>query len=453
MRCTSINHLGVEVPNPRDANARLVALTALRCAKRYRTCNMANIRQGLALLRQPDFARLFAAYLITFTGSAMTPIAVAFGMLALTGSTRDSAIVIAAPTAAQIVILLLGGALADRASRRRQMVFAESMAATSQALIAILFLTGTPNIPVLALLMLVTGAAHALNSPAATGLLPELVARHELQAANSLLGSARSGAFMLGAALAGILVATVGAGITIAIDAATFVVSALLIASLRPAPLKTAAEASEKSSIINDLKLGWREFTAHQWLWTIVLQFSLVVAAGDAVYGLLGPAVAKAMLGGPEAWGFIAASMGAGTIVGGIVSLRLNIRRPMLFASWLVFFFAALPLALSVPLPVWALALAGFTGGLTGQMFAVLWYTTMQTEVPAHLLSRVSAYDHLGSIALAPLGIVVGGFLYEAIGYRDTLLIAAATTIIATALVLMVPGVRKLTVDPQQHAI
>jgi hypothetical protein len=109
-----------------------------------------------------------------------------------------------------------------------------------------------------------------------------------------------------------------------------------------------------------------------------------------------------------------------------------------------VFFFAGTPLALAVPLPLALICIAAFVGGLTGQMFAVLWYTTLQTEVPSHLLSRVSAYDHLGSICLAPLGVVVGGFLFEAIGGRSTLLIAAAIVIMPTVAVLFVPGVRNL---------
>ena len=71
--------------------------------------------------------------------------------------------------------------------------------------------------------------------------------------------------------------------------------------------------------------------------------------------------------------------------------------------------------------------MGAFVEGVAGQVFAVLWYTTLQQKIPAHMLSKVRAYDHLGSIALAPLGIVAGGFLFEAIGYRSTLLMAAAS--------------------------
>ncbi len=402
---------------------------------------MSEFRHGLALLRRRDFAKLFSAYLISFSGTAMAPIAMAFGVLELTGSTVASSIVIAAPIAAQIVVLLLGGALADRTSRQRMLVLADSLAMCAQLFIAWLFVTGLATVPALAALMLANGAARALSMPAGTGFVPQIVDRADLQAANALLGVARNSAFMLGAALAGALVATVGAGWTLAIDGISFGISALLIASLRPNRQVALAQAS----LLEDVRLGWREFISHKWLWTIVLQFSLIVAAIEAVFGLLGPAVARSQLGGSVDWGIISAAFGLGTLVGGMVGLQLNVQRPMLFATMCTLVFCVVPLGLSVPLSVWWVAGLAFADGIAGQTFAILWYTTLQKMIAAHLLSRVSAYDHLGSIALAPLGIVVGGFLFEMIGARATLLIAAATIVVPTLCVLAVREIRELT--------
>ncbi len=398
------------------------------------------IGDGLGLLTRPDFARLFTAYLITYSGNAMTPIAMAFGVLELTGSTRDSSLVIAAPTVAQIMMLSIGGALADRTARQRLMVSAESLAATSQITIATLFLTGYASVPVLILLMLVNGVAVALNVPATTGFITQVVQREELQAANALLGAARNGAMTMGAALGGVMVATFGAGITIAVDAATFAVAAVLIGTMT---VRTQAPA-EKASLLTDLRLGWNEFIAHQWLWSIVLQFSIIVAGFAAVFGLLGPAITRQEMNGAVDWGFIAASYGIGMISGGLLAMKVKVIRPMLFGTHCMFLWAAVPLALSVLAPIPVVVLAAFMSGMGAQMFFVLWYTTLQKEIPGNLLSRVAAYDHLGSIALAPLGIVAGGFLFELLGGQTTLLIAAATIIVPTALVLMVPGVRQL---------
>lgn len=403
---------------------------------------MSSIRDGLSLLAQPNFARGFGAYLVSFFGTAMAPIAMAFGVLELTGSTKMSAVVIAAPITAQILVLLFSGTLADRTSRKKVIVIADVIAMLTQVVIAGLFLTGTATVPLLAMFMLVLGLSFAFHHPAATGFIPLIVEPHELQSANALLGVARNSAITVGAAVAGVLVAFFGAGITLLIDAATFGISAMLIYGIRP---KTQ-EKGEPEKFLTDLKLGWYEFRRHTWLWAIVAQFALVVAAIEAVWGLLGPAIARDQLGGAATWGIIAASMGAGTLLGGFIAMRIEVDRKILLATWLVFFFAATPLALAVPLPVTGICIAAFIGGLTGQIFGVLWYTTLHKVIPSHMLSRVSAYDHLGSIALAPLGIVIGGLLYETLGSRPTLLIAAATVVLPTIAVLFVRDVWALRV-------
>jgi ABC-type nitrate/sulfonate/bicarbonate transport system permease component len=84
--------------------------------------------------------------------------------------------------------------------------------------------------------------------------------------------------------------------------------------------------------------------------------------------------------------------------------------------------------------------------------FGVFWYTTLQQKVPANMLSRVSAYDHLGSIALAPLGIVLFGLLYESGGHQLTLTVAALVVIVPTLLVFTVQDVRRMTIDYETSA-
>jgi predicted MFS family arabinose efflux permease len=402
-----------------------------------------SIREGLNLLRRRDFARLFSAYLISYSGTAMAPIAMAFGVLELTGSTRDSAFVIAAPVVAQICLILIGGAIADRTSRQRMLVLADTLAMCSQLTIAYLFLSGIATVPLLVGFMLVNGVATALGTPATMGFITQMVDHADLQAANGLLGVARNSAMVLGAAIAGILVATVGAGVTLAIDGLSFGLSALLIASLKP----RAQVEPEKASLLEDLRLGWHEFISRRWLWTIVLQFSIVVAALEAVFGLIGPAVTRSQMGGAIDWGIISAGFGLGTLVGGLVAININPKRPMLFATCCVFFFCGVPLTLSVPMSVWIITAVSFVEGVSGQIFAVLWYTTLQKLVAPDMLSRVSAYDHLGSVVLAPLGIVAGGFLYEAVGAKETLLIASLAIVIPTLAVLAVREVRELSSD------
>ena len=132
--------------------------------------------------------------------------------------------------------------------------------------------------------------------------------------------------------------------------------------------------------------------------------------------------------------------------------MQLRPRHPMYVASYCVLFFALVPMALIVPLAMWVVALAALIGGITGQIFGVFWYTTLQQKVPANMLSRVSAYDHLGSIALAPLGIILFGLLYENGGHQLTLTVAALVVIVPTLLVFTVQDVRRMTIEYETPA-
>jgi predicted MFS family arabinose efflux permease len=400
-----------------------------------------SFKSALGLLRDPNVSRLFGAYLVTYTGTAMAPIAMAFGVLQLTGSAADSAIVIAAPTAGSIAVLLLGGVIADRTSRQRVMWLAESVSMLSQLTMAYLFLSGQATVPLLTALMLINGVAMAFHVPAATGLIIQLVDRAQLQSVNALLGVARNAAMAGGAAFGGVLVATVGAGWTLALDGISFGLSALLVFTMRPRP----QAPTQQASMLTDLRTGWQEFTRHTWLWVIVVQFSLVVAAGEAMHGLIGPAFTLDYMGGPRDWGYIASALGIGTLLGGLVGIKVRPKYPMRTATLLVFCFGGIAIAMLFAAPLWAVMAAALFSGFTGQIFGVLWYTCLQMKVPGEMLSRVSAYDHLGSIALAPLGVVAGGLLYENLGAQPTLLIAAATVVIPTALALCVRDVRTMT--------
>ncbi|MFQ5698955.1 MAG: MFS transporter [Myxococcota bacterium] len=396
--------------------------------------------RGLRLLGERDLRRLLAARLVSAFGSAMAPIAIAFGVLELTGSATAMGVVIASETGAAALFQLVGGALADRGSRQRVMVAADLLALASQGLIALLLIHGEARVAELAALMAVSGIAFALHYPAAMGLVPLVVDGDRLQSANALLSLARSGAIGMGAACAGVLVATVGAGWAIAIDAASFGVSAALVASLRPRSQPRATP----SSVLRDLRQGWREFTSHRWLWTVVIQFSVLLAAYQASFAVVGPLVAMRRLGGATDWGWIAGAYGAGLLCGGVAALQLRVRRPILLGTLLTLLLALPPLLLVGPAPVFAVAAGAFAAGVGFELFMVLWYTTLQTHVAPEALSRVIAYDTLGSIVLIPLAEAAAGPLADAVGTSLTLWIAVGMIVLPTLAVLGIPEVRTL---------
>ena len=106
-----------------------------------------------------------------------------------------------------------------------------------------------------------------------------------------------------------------------------------------------------------------------------------------------------------------------------------------------VLFFSLIPIAMALSLSLYWILLAAVMAGLGMQIFGVIWFTTLQIKIPATMLSRVCAYDHIGSICLAPLGIVFSGFLYEALGAQWVLLLISGIIIIPTLLTLIVKQV------------
>jgi len=394
-----------------------------------------------APLRDPNFARVFAARLISAFGTPMAPVALPFAVLEdMHGSARDVGLVIAAASGAQVVFQIFAGALADRGSRRAQMVTGDLAAAAAQGAIALLLALQLASLPALVLLQVVIGTALALQHPAAVGLVPLVVERERLQSANALLAIANSTAMGLGAAAAGIVAAKLGARVALAIDAVTFVASAVLVSGVR----ERAQERTQTESLLAELRGGWREFTSHRWLWTIVLQFTVMLVGWFGTYAVVGPVIAKRALGGAAAWGIIASANGFGLIAGGFVALRVHFPRPIFAATLCCFPFALLPLTLIGPLAVSWIAAAAFAAGVAGELFGVLWYTALHTHVDPAALSRVSAYDAVGSIALVPLGEVLAGFALDAFGATATLVGASAAIVVPTAVVLLVRDVREL---------
>ncbi len=401
------------------------------------------LRDSLGALGERQFFLLFSGQALSFLGDGMVGVALAFAVLDLTGSAADLGYVLAARMLPLMGVVLLGGVVADRLSRRAVMVAADVARFGSQAILAALLLAGHASVWQIALLQVVHGAASGFFYPASTAYVPMAVSAERLQQANSLLGLAKSAGNIAGPALAGILVVAASPGWAIAVDAATFGLSAAFLVAMRvprQAPLPSR-------SFTQDLREGWGEFRSRTWLWVIVLAASLVNLL-YATVTVLGPKVAEDDLGGAGAWALIVTLSGVGSVAGGLVALRLRSDRPLFVGSAALACFCLTPFALALVLPVWAIVLTGFLGGAGVSLFVALWETTLQRHVPAASLSRVSAYDAFGSLTLYPLGLAIAGPVAAVLGTSETLWLAGACILAVTTAVLAVRDVRSLPPRP-----
>jgi MFS family permease len=401
--------------------------------------------ESLTVLRQRDFRLVFGAFAVSVLGDRMVNIALAFAVLELGGSASDVGIVLACRTLPLVASLLVGGVVADRVSRRAVMVGADLSRLVSQGVLGILLIAGEPPIWALGVLSGLTGMATGFFNPASSGLLPEVVPPELLQEANGLRATAMSGGEILGPAIAGALVASAGPGWALAIDGATFGVSAAFLANLRLAGGRRRI-ARTRTSFLHDLRTGWSEFSARSWVWSLVLSASL----GNmfwAAFGVLGPVIAKRDLGGAAVWGTIMSAMGVGALVGALIAIRARPRRPLVTSLLAIASFAA-PLALlAAGSPAALIAVGTFLAG-GGMMLGIsLYESTFQRRIPADVLSRVSSYDWFGSLALQPLGLAIWGPIAVGIGIEAALWLAAALMLASVLAPLAIREVRTMPGD------
>ena len=264
-----------------------------------------------------------------------------------------------------------------------------------------------------------------------------IVSAERLQQANGLRALSMSSANIAGPLIAGLLVASVGAGWALAADAASFAVSAAFLARLRPA----AYERWPSQSFLGDLRAGWGEFRKRTWAWVFVVWASLG-NLGMAAYMVLGAVITRRSLGGAAAWGSIMAAEGAGAIVGSLGALRLHAHRPLLVASIACGALALPASALALTLPVFVVAAGALVAGSGLMLSNTLWETTLQRHVPAAVLSRVSAYDWFGSLAFAPIGYALAGPVGAWIGLAPALWIVAAFFALSAPVVAALPSIR-----------
>jgi MFS family permease len=376
----------------------------------------------------------------------MVAVALAFAVLEIGGSPTDVGLVLAARTLPTVAFLLVGGVVADRLSPRTVMLAADLWRVVTQGLMAALLIGGAADVWSVALLAGLTGIGTGFFSPASTGLLPAVVPPERLQPANGLRATVMSGGEIVGPALAGVIVAAAGAGWALAVDAATFAVSALFLARVR-LPARTEREPA---SFLSDLREGWDEFRGRRWVWTFVLWAGLSTMLWGA-WSTLGPVVTDRELGGAAAWGTVLAAMGVGALGGSVLAVRARPRRPLLVAVVVINLYA-IPLgALAAGVPVAILAGAALFAGVAMMLSNSLWESMLQRHIPASSLSRVAAYDWFGSLAFQPIGLIMWGPIAEAIGLGPALWAAFALFAALNLAMLAIPDVWRLRAAPAAH--
>jgi predicted MFS family arabinose efflux permease len=401
--------------------------------------------QYLRVLRHKDFRFLFLGQSASAVGDQVVIVALALYITQRTGSPTDLGVVLAAQSLPLIALVLFGGVWADRLARHRLMRAADYARALLHGVLAASILLGGASVAEMIVIEALFGAARAFFQPAYSGLLPQMVPDAEVQDARALSSTTENLAILIGPALGAGMVLTIGAGAAFVLDAATFLLSAELLRHLRP---RARGDVSrERTTVLAELREGWREVRSRTWVWATIAAFAVAVFCAYAQWYALAPLVSRQIYGSAGVFGLLESVAGGGAVVGALLGIRWRPRRPMVIGLLLTLFWPIQSLAFAAASPLAVVVVLAFGAGLGFTLFEVWWATALVRHIPPQALSRVSAYDWMGSLALLPLGFAVAGPLAGALGARPVLAVGAAVALAMLVLALVPRGTRELAGD------
>ena len=403
---------------------------------------------------------LLAANAISITGNSLTLIGVPWFALDLTGSPGKAGLVAFCAAVPVVVSAIVGGPVVDRIGRRRVSAGSDLVCALALAAIPLLHHTGLLEFWMLCALMAVTGLFHAPGEMSRYVLIPDLarLAGTPLPRAASLYDAVARGARMTGAALAGVLVALIGADTVLLVDAATFALSAaLVLAGIRKvaaAEPRRDATGFSLSGYRAELREGYAFLFRSRLLLGITLMVMVTNGLNQSWSSVLLPVHAREELGGSAALGLLVAVFAGSALLGallyGAVGHRLP-RRPVFTAGFLLCgappFVVAAFSDTTPPLLV-TMALAGFGAGVLNPILTTIVYE----QVPDALRSRVSGASTAGVLLTTPLGGLAAGFLIERVGPAPALLTVGGIYFLATLAPAVFPSWRGMDTSPPPPA-
>ena len=397
-----------------------------------------------APLRHREFRLLWAGMTISLVGDGIFLVAMAWQAYELWNAPSALSLVGIAMTIPMIVFLLPAGILGDRLDRRTLMLCADIARALIIGTLAVLSVTGRLTMWELVVIVALYGIGTAFFTPAFEAVVPDIVPAADLPAANSLDQFVRPIALRLaGPALGGVLVAGLGAGGAFAVNAASFVASAVAIFLMRPPP---HPRSEHVQSSIGALKEGLVFVRRRVWLWGTLLSAAIGYLAFMGPAEVLLPYVVKNELDGSASdLGLVFAAGGVGAIGAALLmGHRGHPRRDVTFmyATWTLATLAVAGYGLASA--SWHLMVACLLFNALETAGTIVWATIKQRHVPGSMLGRVSSLDWLVSIGLLPLSFALTAPIAGLVGVQATLIGAAVIGGVATLGALFLPGMRAI---------
>jgi MFS family permease len=329
------------------------------------------------------------------------------------------------------ILGLIGGAMADRWDRQKVMVNTQSMMAVCATALAVVAYLRVDSVYVIYGIAVVRGSVMAFNNPARQALMVQLVGRSELSNAIALNASLNNATRVIGPAIAGVLIATVGVAMCFALNAISFIPIIFALASMRPAEFFATgnrATAPILQSIHDGLVYARRNKTVR-----VVLIMLFLTSTVAINFDIVLPVLARlTMHGGPQTYGFITAIFGLGAFTGAVIAAsRRQVSRTILIGASAGFGLAQCFVATQHSL--FGVAIALYTTGICYTLYTSSSNALVQLAVPPQMQGRIAGLYNYVFLAAGPLGSLLAGWLADR-GGAPLALVAGGATAIAMAL-------------------
>jgi ENTS family enterobactin (siderophore) exporter len=384
-------------------------------------------------------------------GDAVSVTALPLLVLALTGSGLVMGSVAAIQAFADFLSGLFAGAIADRGDRKRMMVGADLGRALLTALIPLSVLLGGPTMVIVVAVAAPMSVLRSLFMAGYIASVPALVGRSHLARANGIVETVASASFVIGPLVAGVLAASIGPGPTLAIDALSFAISSLGLFLVRR-PLRAPADRPP-SRIVDDIREGFRYVARDPVLRAAILLFGLGTMALSPLGVALTVRITRDLGLSAAALGVVLAAFSIGTIGGGLAASRLGRHVNV----------AAVLLAALAGLGLGNVGVAGFdqpplfvasalAAGIAESVLVVTYVTLRTTYSPDRLLGRIGSTARVISLGLQPIGLLIGGFLIDAIGGTATMAVMGIALCLLAIAFVPVRALRTASLAPRPSA-
>lgn len=398
-----------------------------------------------APLKHPVFRRFYLGQGISVLGDFAFVVAIAWQVLVLTGSTTQLGLVMGLYGLGQVALLLLAGVVIDRLPRRVLVVTLDLAQGVLVGILAFLSWTGVLAMWHLYVLGLAFGAAAAFAQPALSSFLPDTVPKEDIQSANSLYQATRFSSGIAGPALGAAVIALVGIPATFAFDALTFLVSAVLLATVRverEVPIAEAlGPAAPLQHPLQDLRDGFRYMLRFPWLWITVALFAFYNAVEAGPRNVLLPAYVGIQLhGGAAAVGLVQSALMAGVVAGYILpNLLPRVDRRGLVAYVGTAASGVFVLLLAYTGALWEVYVLALARGVAFATFGLQWETSVMEYVDESMRGRVFSLDMFGSFALVPISMAAIGFLADILSIQTVFFWSGVSMILLSLVGLLYP--------------